>query len=317
MLENSDFYMYLTSQQTAQNYLLHCYKQLEETDAETKSYNNCSAFMYYLDHGRRFYEIGHEVDIFAKPVLYFYGLTHVLKACLLTKRPDYPESTTLLSHGVTTRKRKKRNYTFMNDEVKVQQKGLFPYFSKYLFTIDPIPFEKIKMEDLFSVIPEMQSFFSFQGDEKMTMVGTVNSRLLQFPVWLMDTHHLTEKAFVKRIEPFLPQIQNIDYQQSSIYVELERKLLSSKGPFFIHINEGEIYFPIHRNHFLPVSEVMVHYLLLYNLSMLCRYEAEWWGDLLSSKPELDYPFIVQFLKVTANKIPKLLERELYQNMEND
>ncbi|WP_068675932.1 YaaC family protein [Oceanobacillus sp. Castelsardo] len=314
MSKSDGFFSFLSSQQTAQVYLKSCYEKIEEQDVEVKSYQNYNALLYYLDHGRKFYEIGHEVDVFAKPVLYFYGLTHLLKACLLTKRPNYPESTVLLSHGVTSRKRKKRHYTFMTDEVKVQLNGLFPYFSEHLYSIHPIPFEKIQMKDLFSLIPEMQTFFSFQGNETMIVVGSKESRILQFPISILDHYHITKDSFLKRIGPYLSKMTHIEERKSVITVQLDESLESFNGPFYKHMNDETIYFPLNRKHFLPISEVMIHYLLLYNLSMLCRYEAEWWGDLLSSKPELDYPFILQFLDITAEKIPKILENELYENV---
>ncbi|RKQ32986.1 YaaC family protein [Oceanobacillus halophilus] len=310
MNNNYDFYTYLTSQQTAQNYLFSCYKEISEVDAASKSYENYSAFMYYLEHGKSFYEIGDTVDLFAKPVLYFYGMTHLLKGCLLSRRPNYPESTTLLSHGVTSRKRKKKNYSFMEDDVKVQKKGLFPYFSSHLFNISNMPFEKVKMEDLLSVIPEIQSFFNLQQSRRMIAVGSMDSRFLKFPTELLDNYHLTNKAFIKRIEPNLPLIEDLDIDKEYIQLKIARNITSSNGPFFIHMKDRTIYFPYQRNHFLPISEVMIHYLLLYNLSMLCRYEAEWWGDLLSSKSDLDYPFIRKFLNITAEKIPQILQHEL-------
>lgn len=311
MSKSDGFFSYLTSQQTAQVYLQSCYEKINEQDVESKSYQNYHALLYYLDHGRKFYEIGDKVDLFAKPVLYFYGLTHLIKACLLTRRPYYPETTVLLSHGVTSRKRKKRNYTFLTDEVKVQVNGLFPYFSKHLYSINPVPFEKIPMVDLFSLIPEMQTFFSFQGTEKMVVVGTVESKVLQFPTTILDHYHVTKDSFLKRIKPYISKVKHVEELKSVMNVQLDKKIESFNGPFYKHVDDHRIFFPLSREHFLPISDVMIHYLLLYNLSMLCRYEAEWWGDLLSSKPEIDYPFIVQFLDITAKKIPKILEDELY------
>lgn len=313
MSEINDFYTYLNSQQTAQHYLLNCYKEIPGIDAEAKSYENCNAFMYYLDHGYRFYESGKKVDLFARPVLFFYGMVHLLKACLLTKRPEYPESTTLLAHGASTRKRKKKNYTFMMDEVKIQHNGLFPYFSEHLFSFKQLSFEKVKMEKLFALIPEMDNLFTFRKKKRMIAVSTVGSCFFQFPTHLLDSYHLTAKAFQKRIEPHLPKIKMFKVNGSEIQIEVIKPLLESNGPFSFHtVNKG-IYFPVDREHFMSISEVMVHYLLLYNLSMLCRYEAEWWGDLLTAKSEIDYPFIVHFLNCTAEKVPFLLGTELYQN----
>ncbi|PAV28503.1 hypothetical protein CIL05_16330 [Virgibacillus profundi] len=305
------FYTYLNSQQTAQQYLLHCYKNMENIDAEAKSYENCNAFMYYLDHGNKFYEDGKKLDMAVQPVLFFYGMVHLLKACLLTKRPNYPESTTLLAHGATSRKKKKKQYSFLDDEVKVQHNGLFPYSMEYLFSTKKSPFEKIKMADLFALIPEMDDLFKLHNQEMMLNVGRVGSPLLEFPALLLDSYHLTATAFIQRMKVHLPTIKYTDSDEEMIRMELSHPLNYTNGPFFIHQSSQKIYFPKKRNHFIPISEVMVHYLLLYNLSMLCRYETEWWGDLLVTKSDLDYPFIRYFLQLTSEKIPILLGNKLY------
>src|SRR5699024_10675643 len=106
---------------------------MEDIQSDVKSYENCHAFMYYIEHGIHFYESGKEMDLIVQPIMYFYGMVHLLKAVLLTKRPDYPETTKVLAHGVSSRKRKKQHYTFINDEVKIQHNGLFPYASEHLF----------------------------------------------------------------------------------------------------------------------------------------------------------------------------------------
>ncbi|AXI07499.1 hypothetical protein CV093_00045 [Oceanobacillus sp. 143] len=314
MNKSNEFYTYLQSQQTAQRYLLQCYKKIGTKDAESKSYANCNTFIYYLDHGNRFFESGKQLDLFARPILYFYGLTHLLKACLLTKRPDYPESTTYLAHGVTARKRKKKNYSFMEDEVKVQHHGLLPYFSEHLLSMKKLPFEKIKMGELLALIPEMDSYFTYGKQAKMVTIGSCHSPHLQFPMHLLDTYHLTENAFIHRVQAYLPCIKQIKHDKSTIHVELNSLLRQSAGgPFFFHMEDETIYFPIHRESYCPISEIIIHYLLLYNLSMLSRYEAEWWGELLQLKPDQDYPFITHFLQITAKKMPMMLEQALYTN----
>jgi|SRR5690625_4730652 len=305
------FITYLQSQQTAQQFLRQCYKKINVTDAETKSYENCNAFMYYLEHGQQFYDSGKKGKPLLQPILYFYGMVHLIKACLLAKRPDYPESTMMLAHGVSTRKRKKRDYTFMQDEVKLQLHGLFPYFSEHLFSIRSFPFEKVKMHDLIALIPEIAPLFHFKKQEKLAIIGVGDSSVLEFPISLLDNYHLTVRSFVNRIQTYLPKITDKKSNQSSIHIELVRPLTTSFGPFFMHGIDRTIHFPVSREHFLHISEVMVHYLILYNLSMLSRYETEWWGDLLATKPDIDYPFITQFLHITSEKVPYMLWQELY------
>ncbi|MFD2045619.1 YaaC family protein [Ornithinibacillus salinisoli] len=307
--EINSFYTYLQSQQTSQRFLYQCYKKIDGIDAEAKSYENCTVFMYYLDHGIKFYNAGKKLDILMQPILFFYGMVHLLKACLLTKRPNYPESTSVLAHGVSARKRKKKDYTFLEDEVKVQHNGLFPYVSQHLFFIHKMPFEKIMMKNLLGLIPDLSHLFHFNNQESMINVSKIGSHTIDFTSRVLDNYHLTERAFLERIKPYLPPIVEVKSNHTMFQIVLTKPILEPSGPFFVDDNQN-IFFPTIRENFLVVSEVMVHYLLLYNLSMLSRYEAEWWGDLLITKPDVDYPFIAEFLRISAKKMPLLIGKEL-------
>ncbi|RIU93331.1 YaaC family protein [Oceanobacillus picturae] len=306
------FYTYLTSQQTAQHYLYNCYKAIGEIDADRKSYENCTVFTSYIQHGQMFYQSGRSSSPILQPVLYFYGMAHLIKACLMTVRPDYPESTSLLAHGVTARKRKKKDYSFLRDEVKIQHNGLFPYFSEHLFHINRLPFEKINMKQLLALIPEMGIMLGFHQEKGLYQVGKMQGTWLEFPLKILDDYHTTKDGFLNKISPFLPEIRHMESDSHHIQVELAKPLNELKGPFYSDKTQSPIFFPAKRELFLPLSEIMVHYLLLYNLSMLCRYETDWWGDLFTSKSDADYPFITQFLKESSEKVPILLGLELYK-----
>ena len=52
--------------------------------------------------------------------------------------------------------------------------------------------------------------------------------------------------------------------------------------------------------------LLSHYLVSYNLSMIARYETEWWAELMKTMPNDDYPCIVQFLKISQSKVPFLI-----------
>ncbi|WP_217588418.1 YaaC family protein [Lentibacillus saliphilus] len=309
-------YTYLQSQNSSRSYLLQCYKQLDGIDAEAKSYDNCTTFMYYLDHGHTFYNSGKKADDRLKPLLYFYGMVHLLKACILTVRPDYPESTTMLAHGVSSRKKKKKDYTFITDEVKVQHKGLLPYMSEHLFNLKQLPFTKITMQQLLAVIPELVPLYQWHKAPSMVQVGTLGHNELTFPQTLLDQYHLTEHGFLQKVQAFLPPITHQDIDHQMINIHLDAALLGENGPFYVNSTLKSVYFPIRREQFLPMSEVIVHYLILYNLGMLSRYEPAWWGELIATKPDMDYPLIKGFLDCTSDKIPLMLGEYLYRQYES-
>ncbi|MDO7485550.1 YaaC family protein [Peribacillus frigoritolerans] len=81
-------------------------------EADIKSYDNCYPFIYHLEHAKTYYNQAAIAPLSIQPILTFYGFAQLLKACLLTIDPNYPESTSMLAHGVTTRKRKSNNMNF-------------------------------------------------------------------------------------------------------------------------------------------------------------------------------------------------------------
>ncbi|WP_373894393.1 YaaC family protein [Virgibacillus sp. CBA3643] len=304
-------YTYLQTLKTSQTFLKNCYRDLPDTDASLKSFENSGTFMYYLDHGRIFLTEGGKVDIRLKPLLYFYGLVHLIKACLLTNRPNYPESTAVLAHGVTARKRKKKNYTFIQDEVKIQQNGLFNYAYNHLFHTKVPPFQKIKMDTLLGLIPEMSDFFAYSKEEKSISIGEKGAMSVTFPLHLLDSYHLTKAAFIQRVSVHLPTILDTKASNEQLHIKLEEPMQHITGPFYLHLDRQEIYFPASRDNFLSINEIMIHYLLLYNLSMISRYETEYWGELISTKSELDYAIISHYLTVIEDKVSFLIGEWLF------
>ena len=79
---------------------------------------------------------------------------------MLTIDPNYP-STTAVAHGVSSRKRKKQRYHFLEDEVKIQKNGLFSHVAEQLFHIKPLEAEKFNMLELMGNIPELQNLLRY------------------------------------------------------------------------------------------------------------------------------------------------------------
>ncbi|MFC2948778.1 YaaC family protein [Virgibacillus sediminis] len=293
---------WLKNLQTSQLYLKECYSSLPDPRGEGKSYENSAGFLYYLDQGQLFLEEAERVDDRIKPLLCFYGLTHLMKACLLTTRPDYPESTSILAHGVTSRKRKKKQYTFYDDEVKIQQNGLFSYAFDHLFQLNRLPFEKMKMKTLFGLIPEMNDFLDWDESRKCVEIGDLYSKSLHFSQELLDAYHLTEKSFVHRLEATGLPLHTTGRTKKHLTVKLKMPILHSIGPFYFHLEKEKIYFPCNRDDFIKVPEILIHYLLLYNLSMVSRYETEYWGELFTTKYGEDYSIISHYLSFASRKV---------------
>ncbi|MGG5254499.1 YaaC family protein [Neobacillus sp. SM06] len=298
------------SAEDAQAFLKKKYELCHIESAHEKSFDNCYTFLYYLEHGQIYYEQAEKAPLILKPILIFYGLVHLIKASILTIDPNYPESTTVLAHGVSTRKRKKQNYHFFQDEVKLQKYGLFPYMSKTMFHMEQLEGDKITMEVLFQLVPELSSLF-FQLDGKRTFAELLpqNGQFL-IPEKVLDHYHMTASRF----NEFLLSrfADSVSLSADTLSCTLNDSFLNKITPFKYNIEDQTVVLPLIKNTFFHYPELLVHYLLLYNLSMIARYETEWWGDLTKSMPTKDYPFIEAFLSITEQKSPFLIYQFLME-----
>lgn len=309
MLKNPDYFDLFSpffSASSSQLFLRKCYSQLHISEAEQKSYQNCYPFIYYLEHAKTYYEQANLSPLSIKPILIFYGFSQLLKACLLTIDPNYPESTSLLAHGVTTRKRKKQQYEFLKDEVKVQRNGLLTCIAEKLFQIKQLEGEKFTMETLIREIPEMQTSSLFFKKNFEPLTPNEQGYLLSNSI--LDCYQMTSNRFLNFIQTKSKKSFALQEVKEGLLLESDEILLyNSASPIRYHTDLQLFMLSLNKNsnaYVLP--ELISHYLILYNLSMIARYETEWWSELLKTTPNDDYPAIIYFLKIAQYKTPFLV-----------
>jgi len=292
------------SAEYCQRYLKCSYQKLHLENPEQKSYENGYAFLYYLEHGKIYYEQAEKSPLTLKPILLFYGLVHLIKACILTTDPAYPETTAVLAHGVSTRKRKKQNYLFFKDEVKLQKNGLFPFMSEKLFHMKQLEGEKVIMEELLQLIPELDDlFFLLEGKRTFDKLLS-DGDLLLVPESVLDHYHMTKD----RLKEFLTSKleKGVEFSGEGLALTWNDTKSVGVSPLKFNLENGFYTIPLNKNHLFTFPELLIHYLLLYNLSMIARYETEWWSELTKMMPNQDYPFIATFLDITQKKGPFLI-----------
>ncbi|KGP73233.1 YaaC family protein [Pontibacillus yanchengensis] len=311
-------FLQLQSAPFAQTYLSQCYHNLGYSDSDRKSFENTYRLIYYLEHGQTYYEQGKQSPLAIQPVLLFYGMGQLLKALLITRRPDYPETTSILAHGVTTRKRKKQQYSFLQDEVKIQHKGLFSYLANHLFHVEQFTTEKYSMNDLLSRIPELNSIYKLSfHKQNHAYLEQIDPHVWQLPDLILDDYNWTFSYFSQSIKKLQLNVQNTVQKDNNIHLSLEKPLDNPNHPYFYYDSYEDRYtLSNHRKHLEPFPEILTHYLLLYNLSMICRYETEWWGDQIHSFSSEDLVYIKAFLKLTQQKIPHLIGHALLDQYKN-
>jgi hypothetical protein len=295
----------------SRDFLRKRYRQLQIENAEQKSFENCYPFIYYLEHGKIYYQQAATSPIHIQPILLFYGLVHLVKACILTISPNYPETTTVLAHGLTTRKRKKQQYSFMDDEVKLQKHGLFPLMAEKLFHMKQLEGEKVKMGDVLKFIPELSFHFSkLTGKPTFFKLDKEQDQFI-LSKSVLDVYHMTENRFMDYLQS--KSVIPLTFErgsESKLTFKMDPTVISEPIPMKYNYVDGHYSFPLTRGDLYMMPELMLHYLLLYNLGMIARYEIDWWSELIKMMPNEDYPFIESFLGVALQKGPYLIYRYL-------
>ncbi|MBK5444282.1 MULTISPECIES: YaaC family protein [unclassified Peribacillus] len=305
--DNFDKYTPFFSASSSQLFLQKCYTHEKIEDAEIKSYENCYPFIYHLEHAKTYYKQAAIAPLSIQPILSFYGFTQLLKACLLTIDPNYPESTSLLAHGVTTRKRKKQQYDFLKDEVKTQKNGLFTCIAEKIFNLKHMEGEKFSMETLLKEIPDMQSL-AWNISRKNFIPLLPSSDGFQLPSTILDSYQMTSSRFEEFLTSKINHICHLTETPGKLLIQIDKVLVyNAPSPIRYNLVEEQFMLSLNKSSsaFL-LPELLIHYLISYNLSIIARYETEWWAELMKTMPNDDYPCIVQFLKISQSKVPFLI-----------
>ncbi|PAD57706.1 hypothetical protein CHH92_23825, partial [Bacillus sonorensis] len=305
------------SVETAQNFLEMVYKNLGMDDAKKNSYKNGERFIFFLKHAEAFYKQAKMASIEIKPILLFYGMAQLLKACILTSDPSYPSHTSVLAHGVTTRKRKKQNYLFYEDEVKIQRNGLCMHVIQSLFQLKGLEDERFSMKQLLVNIPEINNVLSFQKRENPMVKAVLDKGCIRLPAYTADAYNMSAQRFIEHVKYHLNWVlSGKDKDWLTFSADQKEYHPSTSTSLLFDLESGTFLFPAARDRFLKLPEILIHYLIAYNLSMIARYETEWWYDLLLQCASDDYVIIQQFLHITEKKFPYYIAKLLLQKKED-
>lgn len=306
--DNWQSYLPFFSTETTKTYLEKSYQKEGIEQASQKSFENTYPFIYYIEHGKVYYEQAATAPLIIKPILYFYGLVHLIKACILTIDPLYPDTTSVLAHGVSTRKKKKQQYLFLKDEVKLQKSGLFPYMAEKMFHMKHLEGDKFYMVDLLRQIPEMEIMFQSIQKEQTFIDIKKEEDGYHVPITILNHYHMTESRFSTFLSEKL-QVDEADIHYTKKHIKFPHNKEINRLKYNI-VNKNYS-LPIERSPLNDYPELFSHYLLLYNLSMIARYETEWWNECIKLMTNNDYPFIHQFLDLTERKSPFLIYEFLH------
>ncbi|HZG14169.1 MAG TPA: YaaC family protein, partial [Candidatus Bathyarchaeia archaeon] len=270
-------------------------------------------FVYTWRQARSYYEAATHADLLIRPLLLFYGCMQMIKGCILAIDPFYPSNSRMLQHGVTTRKMKKSPYRLLDDEVRPQKEGLFAHAAQ-LFKLSPLR-DRYKMDHLFASLAELiPAYERIVGASCwVPIMQKENGSVLVFPASTQSPGPLSYSAdtLCGYLNRLAPDPVSFDVYDSGASVGQSCRLRGSieqleRHSLFTLTQQGDLYFWNGSEEDLPLPKWATHYLLLYLLGILCRYETEWWGELVLSHTLSELILIERFLQLHTEQFPALI-----------
>jgi len=298
----------------------------EDPDATSHSFTLSS----YISQARHFLQCAESSDLRVRPLLLYYGLLQLAKATILVYLPHQDHTLESQKHGLSIPRLKKQTHYWKNN-IWVQHHGVFGDWLLAQATAEGIQdsissLEKlpISVSQLWACIPEAAPILSVLGIQSRTtciqaaqinsnqhITLTVDRRWASQCKLTMDecakfAHDVyTQQAPESNLEIHWLSSSEINCPQIDVNNQMDASILAHH-PWANLKRQHSVYWsipplPSARLSSTALAEPFIHFMLLFQASMLARYDAEQWSELLCDEmtPEA---LLIELLCSLANKL---------------
>lgn len=287
------------------NYLKKCKK----FDNSEKFEFRANLIKHYITQAKEYYFSARDASVLTKPTLLYYGASCLVKALIITKRCYQDDST---GHGIEVHKSNADD--LMDFRIK-PVKGTFLQLYQVLENKNTNLIKSLdfNLEDLLSFIPELKDDFENIFNKKSLAIKVDRIKDEDGEYLFYEGDYFTDLS----INDFFNNIPNFDkcYVYPSFFsngfscfkkpmADEDIVLRNIMGEEFLvsSLSSGE--------NSIYLSQISVHFLILYLLSMLSRYYVNLWLGENSSDESRYFYIIEKFLDISERKFPNLVLNEI-------
>lgn len=287
-----------------------------------------------LSQGKELFRHAETADWRVKPLLLYYAMLSMVKAALVFKFPDYFQVSDHLRHGVTIGPPARRPFAFRDDYVELKGAGVYQLARRAL-DFPRLPADlRLTLHDILTRLPDLDSWYRILLHLPDTESNCL--RFLQGPDLALrqdeNTHeyfvslHLTADQydsfrgkFPRRFSREFPSsFRVIEGQRVREFASRTRNRnraeVAAAGDRLIAYDANNNLYVIAtltgqgRRH--TFVEIELHYLLMFYLSNLARYQPHIWSQIYSGRNDQSAIVIQGFIRTCENKFLQLLQRYL-------
>jgi len=293
-----------------------CYNYLNNVNNVDFRQKRAYLLKYLISQAHEYFLSYKRVSMLTQPTLLYYGILSLSRFSVLIKR-GHPDSTK--SHGVILTDQVSPD--LFDFKVRITRKGTFSELYKTIYIEDDYysDFKLIKgtewsLKELFSMVPEINNLFEETFNAKSLAIKIEKFVNSGYDDCLRVNESFFDKMDEKNIDEFLCNIKHLDKyylppQHLSNSVKIFYKRPSPDGDIIKTniMREEYLISGIQKGtNIIIFPEIIVHFLILYILSMLSRYHINEWG-IENFEDKQGYFYIVQqFLNISERKFPNLI-----------
>lgn len=276
----------------------HYQKHYDKKEVERLAFRNSSTVSSYMKQAKAMFLEAERQSIWCQPITLYYAMMNLWKVWLLTKDPFYPQQTSHLKHGISTKKKKRQPFSLQTDEIRIQREGLVPTLL-YLLKREELIGETYKIEQLISMIPEMQASYLLVKKVKTLWSIADHGEFYRLNEPLSD-------EWKERLTTLLP----IDWIEQESLTFLKNEQITPQ--ILYSLQESDPYLFIRKDRILPIPEAITLFMLMFGFSMLCRYDPPLWQEVVSNEWMKESIWVTELIQIIPNKFPRLIQNYLFR-----
>lgn len=268
-----------------------------EKKAQNFAFRNSSVLCSYIRQAKLMWQEATKQSNWSKPLTLYYAMMNLWKAWILTIYPEYPEQTSQLKHGISTKKKKKQSFSLSADEIRFQRDGLTTLILTAIGREELVG-HIFTTEQLVSMLPALQSSYL-----RVFPTPTLWKVTIFQDQVLLPTH------FPDELIPVILEQSNLSY--NSLHSTSKELILPVTDlAKSLYVEKSDPYLFARKDRSLPVPEALILYLLLFSFSMLCRYDPTLWQQVVSNEWMKESIWVEQLFHLTQTRFPILIQKYL-------
>jgi hypothetical protein len=268
-----------------------------------------------IEQAEEIYSVSKSISLITRPILLYFGMQRLAKALIFMRNPKLSLKQNiekLRDHGLTGGGISDQSKNFLHSKIHVKKEGIFAEFSK-LTTKNVVRISKtvykgmdshsvtdslqesdmseflrsteFEVSNLFSLVPELYEL-SYHLDFKKSIVPcyySIRERSNGKIDTLLSIVKIFDLDFLKSSTKIIEEFKNCNEEEHTIVLSRANADKAIIAENLVESNNGDLFLVCPDETCAKISDINVHYLLMFLLNYVARYKAPFLKEIVESQ----------------------------------